>query len=177
MFSRDLLRALFAHMEWADAKVWEAVPAGDPPDDRLRHLLVHIHVVQRAFLYVWTTGPVREAFRKPEDFATLGDVRAWAQPYYREAHAFVDALTSERLPEPIAMPWAAQLAESLGRPPGVTTLADTCFQVTSHSTYHRGQVNVRLREIGVAPPLVDYIAWVWFGRPAPVWSANVAPGA
>ena len=37
----------------------------------------------------------------------------------------------------------------------------------SHSTYHRGQVNARLREIGAEPPLVDYIAWLWFDRPAP----------
>jgi uncharacterized damage-inducible protein DinB len=45
------------------------------------------------------------------------------------------------------------------------------IQVATHSTYHRGQVNARLREVGGEPPLVDYIAWIWFGRPAPEWSA------
>ena len=48
-------------------------------------------------------------------------------------------------------------------------MAETCLQVCSHSTYHRGQVNARLREIGAEPPLVDYIAWLWFERPAADW--------
>ena len=47
------------------------------------------------------------------------------------------------------------------------TLAETALQVAMHSTYHRGQVNARLRQIGGEPPLVDFIAWIWFGRPAP----------
>jgi uncharacterized damage-inducible protein DinB len=51
------------------------------------------------------------------------------------------------------------------------TLAETMLQVASHSTYHRGQVNARLRELAGEPPLVDYIAWIWFGRPAPEWNA------
>ena len=38
-----------------------------------------------------------------------------------------------------------------------------------HSTYHRGQVNVRLRELGGEPQLVDFIAWVWEGKPRAVW--------
>jgi uncharacterized damage-inducible protein DinB len=150
--------------------VWDAVPQDGEPDARLRFLLVHIHVVQRAFLHVWTERSLGEAFKEPEDFATLGEVRAWARPYYRDAHAFVDALTDDRLSNVLVMPWAAQLTETLGRPPGQTLVADTCFQVTSHSTYHRGQVNARLREIGKEPPLVDYIAWVWFGRPHPEWT-------
>jgi len=41
--------------------------------------------------------------------------------------------------------------------------------VALHSLYHRGQVNARLREVGGTPPLVDYIAWLWFGRPAAEW--------
>ncbi|HLG57803.1 MAG TPA: hypothetical protein VI485_20835 [Vicinamibacterales bacterium] len=42
--------------------------------------------------------------------------------------------------------------------------------MTSHSTYRRGQVNERFREVGGEPPLVDDIAWIWFGRPEPDWS-------
>ena len=32
-----------------------------------------------------------------------------------------------------------------------------------------GQINARLREIGGEPPLVDYIAWIWLGRPTVNW--------
>jgi uncharacterized damage-inducible protein DinB len=52
-----------------------------------------------------------------------------------------------------------------------TTVAETMLQVTFHSAYHRGQVSARLREVGVEPPLVDYIAWIWFGRPDAPWPA------
>ena len=67
------------------------------------------------------------------------------------------------------MPFVAEYERQMGRSFGVPTLAETMFQVTSHSTYHRGQVNARLREVGGQPPLVDYIAWIWFGRPDAEW--------
>jgi len=41
--------------------------------------------------------------------------------------------------------------------------------VASHSTYHRGQIATRIREIGGEPPLVDFLYWVWSGKPAPQW--------
>lgn len=167
MFSRELLGELYRHMEWADVTVWRAVLAHGSSDPRLRDWLVHLHLVQRAFLQVWTGRPVREVLRKPEEFASLDDVRAWSEPYYPEAHAFLSSVTADRLAAPLELPWAARLVESLGRTPEATSLGETCFQVASHSTYHRGQVNARLREIGGEPPLVDYIAWLWLGRPAP----------
>jgi uncharacterized damage-inducible protein DinB len=169
MFSAEMLTTLFRHMEWADAKVWAIVPAAGTPDEDLRWRLTHVHVVQRAFLHIWTNRPVAEAFRRPDEFTTLAEIRAWARPYYQEARAFVQTLNADRLAEAVHLPWAGELTTTLGRPPDAATLADTCFQVTSHSTYHRGQVNARLRQIGVEPPLVDYIAWVWLGRPAPEW--------
>jgi uncharacterized damage-inducible protein DinB len=67
------------------------------------------------------------------------------------------------------MPWASHVEKRIGRPPGLTTIVDTALQVVMHTTYHRGQVNARLRAIGGEPPLVDYIAWIWVGRPAPEW--------
>ena len=74
----------------------------------------------------------------------------------------------------VSMPWVKAFEAQLGRTLSTPTLGETIFQVTSHSTYHRGQVNARLREVGGEPPLVDYIAWIWFGRPEPDWSL---PGA
>jgi uncharacterized damage-inducible protein DinB len=44
------------------------------------------------------------------------------------------------------------------------------MQVISHSGYHRGQVNARLRAVDGKPTLVDYIAWIWFDRPTARWT-------
>jgi uncharacterized damage-inducible protein DinB len=170
MITIEFLRDLYAHMEWADARVWAAAPSATPPDDVLRNTLLHIHIVQRAFLYVWTNRPFMDAVRKPEDFNSLAEIRAWGQPYYAEARAFLETLDNGRLKEPIAMPWAAQVAKVIGREPATTLLGDTCFQAANHTTHHRGQVNSRLRIVGAEPPPVDYIFWVWLGRPAPEWT-------
>ena len=170
MITIEFVRDLFTHMEWADARIWTAVPQTSPPDARLRETLVHVHGVQRGFFLVWTGGPVMEAYRKADEFPTLADVRAWAQPYYRDARAFLKTVTTDQLAQRIVMPWSAQIAQSLGHEPGATSLGETCYQVASHTQHHRGQINTQLRALGVEPPYVDYIVWLWHGRPAPQWT-------
>ena len=168
-FSTAALRELFAHMEWADAAAWRAAltHANAAADDRLRDLLLHIHVVQRAFLHVWTDRPV--LLPKPDEFTDLAAVQRFGHPVYAELHTFVDAIGDQALGRPITMPWIVEYEQHTGRSFSTPSLAETMFQVASHSTYHRGQVNMRLRELGAEPPLVDYIAWVWFGKPHADW--------
>jgi uncharacterized damage-inducible protein DinB len=43
-----------------------------------------------------------------------------------------------------------------------------------HSSYHRGQVAQRLRELGEEPPLSDFIAWIWMDRPGADWGGDEA---
>lgn len=175
-FSISGLRQLIRHMEWADAEVWRAVlaheAAGD--DTRLRELLMHLHLVQRLFLIVWQKQPFDPSRGQPQ-FATAVDLRNWAQTYYADANRFLDTVDEVTLKTDVSMPWVKSFEAQLGRTFSTPTLGETIFQVTSHSTYHRGQVNARLREVGGQPPLVDYIAWIWFGRPAPNWTP--APAA
>jgi uncharacterized damage-inducible protein DinB len=163
------LRELYRHMEWADAKVWRAVLSHPPAltDTRLRDLLLHVHTVQRAFLHIWMGERIE--WRKGEEFPNLAAVQAWAHPVYARAFAFIDGPGAADVHRPILLPWAGQLTQRVGREPHHPTLAETIFQVTSHSTYHRGQINARLREVGGEPPLVDFIAWVWLGKPDPAW--------
>jgi uncharacterized damage-inducible protein DinB len=159
------LKELFRHMEWADAEVWRAVRAAPAAsaDEMLHKLLLHLHGVQRFFLEVWRDRPLAHA--DPAAVADLLRLHTWSQSYYGEASAFLHSLDEAALTRPVVMPWADEFARKRGMPPRRPTLAETIFQVTSHSTYHRGQVNARLRAVGGEPPLVDYIAWIWFGRP------------
>jgi uncharacterized damage-inducible protein DinB len=174
--SIDTLRELLQYTEWADATVWRAVMAheGARTDTRLRDLLVHLHMVQRLFLLVWRDQPIPSevtAFTAITDLVTL---QPRAVAYYPEARAFLDALDAGAMTRPITMPFVAEYEKQLGTTFGVPTLGETIFQVMHHSTYHRGQVNARLREVGAEPPLVDYIAWIWFRRPAAEWSPLVS---
>ena len=163
------LKGLVAHMQWADAQVWAAAlsnAAVGEEDHALRAKLSHAHGVQRAFLCVWQgVAVVRPPAEPPDLMTTL----ARARTYYEDLARFLDALDEGELARPTVMPWAKGFTEHLGREPSVTTLAETLTQVVMHSTYHRGQVNTRLRELGIEPALTDYIAWLWFGRPGPSW--------
>ena len=62
-----------------------------------------------------------------------------------------------------------------GREISATSQGETMLQVVSHGTHHRGQISTRLRELGVEPPLVDFIAWCWFGKPEADWPAETSP--
>jgi uncharacterized damage-inducible protein DinB len=163
----QILRELYDHMEWADATVWRAVlacPAAEG-DAALRRRLVHIHTVQRAFLSVWRGETPH--FR--ESFDSLRDVAEWGREYYAGVRPHVAAAGGAALDRIVVLPWAEQLSEVFGRKPDPTTLRDTMLQIPMHSIYHRGQVNTRLRELGGEPPLVDFIAWIWSGKPAAEW--------
>jgi uncharacterized damage-inducible protein DinB len=165
VFPVEALRELFAHMEWADRTVWAALLAHPPAvsDRRLRDLMLHVHNVQRSFLHMWTNGP--RVHPNPDEYPDLTTVHAWGRTVYPDIRAFVADVEPAALSRVIDMPWLAEFEAQTGRTFQRPTLAETMFQVTSHSTYHRGQANMRLRELGAEPPLVDYIAWIWFGRP------------
>lgn len=167
IFSKEAIRDLFHHMQWADEEVWRAVLTCEDAcvDATIQGLLLHLHVVQRAFLAVWKARQL--TFPDPSEFHSIAELHAWTATYYAEARAFLEAVDEDALSRRVMMPWANELAKELGRQPESPTMAETMVQVTSHSTYHRGQVNARLRAVGGQPPLVDYIAWIWYGRPSP----------
>ncbi|HVF89497.1 MAG TPA: DinB family protein [Blastocatellia bacterium] len=164
----DTLADLYRHMEWADATVWASVLASEAggTDAKLRDYLGHLHYVQRAFLRAWRGEPLDTPYPSFEDPKAL---LQWARAYYGEAFAMLETLNAEKISEPMIMPWAGMVEKRLGRKPDATTLGETLLQVALHSTYHRGQANARLRAVGGETPMVDYIAWVWAGRPAAAW--------
>ena len=169
MFSRNLLEDLYAHMEWADATLWHAIHSSPEAaaDTEVKNRLFHIHFTQYAFLEAWKGTPFKRM--KADDFASLAAVHVWMRPYYAGLKQFLLSLDDEKLNSPVSIPWAGYFGRQLGREVAETTLGETLFQVCSHSVHHRAQVNLQLRAHGGTPPLIDYIAWLWSGRPAPAW--------
>ncbi len=136
-------------------------------DSRMKKLLYHISSVQRAFFYVRTKQPL--VFPKETDFPELLDIAKWGYECYTQNNEYLNSLNENELKNIIEIPWAKRLEKIIGQKPEQATLAETMLQVTTHTAYHRGQVNSRLREIGGEPPMVDFIAWVWLGKPKAVW--------
>jgi uncharacterized damage-inducible protein DinB len=163
--------ALFQHAEWADALVWRAVLGLGGEDPELKEKLHHMHVVQSVYLAVWRAEPV--APPALETFASLAALREWGRRFYGDVFPYLSGLAPDAGPREVQLPWRDHLVERYGivRP---TTWAETALQVNLHSTYHRGQVNSRLRALGAGPPLTDFIVWIWMGRPAADWANPAA---
>lgn len=173
----DVYRDLYSYMEWADAALWRATLASDAArsDEKTRELLHHLHMVQRMFLAFWTgQSPMAIAQTKAHDFGQLLELKAWGQPYYAEVRGFLDTADAATLARPLVMPWVKQYEAQMGMTFKEPSIAETMFQVVNHTTHHRAQINSRLRSLGGNPPIVDYIAWVWFGRPAADWELSAA---
>ncbi len=163
----DLLR----HMEWADSRMWEAVlsHAEAANMDEMRERLQHIHFVQRAFLKVWRGEPLNPKAASFDDHQSL---LQWARTLYPEATSYVGALSAEDLERPVRMPWIEMFEQRMGQKAEDPSLGETVFQVAMHSAHHRGQVSTRLRQLGGEPPLLDFIVWVWLGKPEPAWPSD-----
>ncbi len=163
----DLLR----HMEWADALVWRAVFSSPvaTADAQLHERLYHVHVTQHAFLQVWREAATDLPAASALDREALA---RWAQDFYAEALPLATRFDEESLGRRVPDSLMSRAEERLGAGRGTPTIGDTVLQVLTHSTYHRGQINTRLRELGCEPPLTEYFVWVWAGKPAPAWPAG-----
>jgi uncharacterized damage-inducible protein DinB len=162
------VRELFAYTAWADASVWNAVlrePTASV-DGRLRDCLNHTHTVQGLFLKVWR-GSALDA--DPKDLPGLTSLLTTARSTHQQLATFLRELDEAALNEVVSLPWAGRFTELTGKEPALITMGDTLLQVVNHSTYHRGQANSRLRELGGTPPMTDFIAWVGLGKPGAVW--------
>lgn len=168
MTQKEILAELFRHMEWADAAVWKAVLAHPPAagDERVRALFYHLHVAQYSFARLWHGEPRETPY--PE-FTDAHPMMEWGRAWFPRAYAFLDAADDGTLAGPMVVPWSSMIVRRLGRPPAATTLGDTMLQAAMHSHYHLAQVNSRLKETGGKPPLVDYIGWIWYGKPKAEW--------
>jgi uncharacterized damage-inducible protein DinB len=143
---------LFAYSRWANARLLDAAARLTTADfirdlggsfGSVRGTLVHILSGERRWLQFWLDGsliaePDVDAF---PHVATLA--AAWTD-VDREREAFARSLTEDRL--------AAQISVR-GRS---YALGELIQHIANHSTYHRGQVALLLRQLRETPPATDY---------------------
>lgn len=161
---------LARHMAWADATVWAAILASPTArtDAAIRRTLHHIHLVQHIFLQAWTQQPV--VIRPDTEFGSAESLAAYGRAAHDGVPPFVAGVSADALAAEFREPWTGQFEAHWGRgPAAVHTLAESLLQVPLHTAHHRGQVCSRLRDLGSEPPTVDFIVWVWGGRPDATW--------
>jgi uncharacterized damage-inducible protein DinB len=158
----EFLNDLLAHMEWANAELfqaWSQSPARD--NEELRKRISHLSGVQAGFLAI---------FRGEEP----GGPRSGAPPTYDELLArarhshdglreYMKNLAPESLSGKVQITWFRD-------PPCIITLAEALVQVAMHAQHHRGQCMTRLKDFGGEPRNVDWIIWLWKQKPPAQWS-------
>lgn len=158
---------LFRHMEWADALTWRSVLESPSAisDQTIRERLHHIHLCQQAWLQIWLGEPV-----DPQAGASLGitALASWAREYHEGVGRYLESVQESDLEGHIAVPG---MSKEYLQP----SLWETLLQIAAHSTYHRGQVSLRLREMGGEPPQTDFITWVVQGKPKAGWPNGAEP--
>jgi uncharacterized damage-inducible protein DinB len=170
--TREDVTRLFDHMEWADSAIWNTVLATEAArsDAAVMARLHHVHLVQRIYLQMWLGKPDRG--RELETFTDLAEVYEWARHYYRECRAFVATVDANALAAHVQFPWAEELVKWFGEA-RTATVQETILQVVMHTSHHRGQLCTMIRGHGGEPPLVDFIGWIWMGKPDAAWQAPV----
>jgi uncharacterized damage-inducible protein DinB len=156
----EFLRELLAHAEWANAvffHTWGKSPARE--HEELRRRVAHIVGVQQGFLSVLQG----EAPQFPPDAPPSYDaLRAAAQRGHLGLREFAAALDQQGMSRSVRIPWFPD-------PPCVISVGEALVQVAMHTQHHRGQCMTRLKDFGGEPKNVDWIIWLWKGKPSARW--------
>jgi uncharacterized damage-inducible protein DinB len=154
------IQLLFEYDTWADLKLLEVIAAltGDQYKKDLHSsfggiqgTLLHILSVNRVWLYRWR-GKEPEPL-KIENFPAMEVVKKQWDTYQCEISNFLQSLTEEKLNTPL------QYSDFKGN----TYAQPLCQQMqhkVNHSSYHRGQLVVMLRQLGAAVVSTDLITYI-----------------
>ena len=157
----EYVRDLLAHCEWANAvffHAWDKSPARDY--EEMRRRVGHLVGVQAGFLAVLrgdTPGGPKDG--PPPEFDAL---KARAQASHAGLRELAIDLDLVGLSRTVRIPWFPD-------PPCVIRVDEALVQVAMHSQHHRGQLMTRLKDFGGEPKNVDWIIWLWKGRPQARW--------
>ncbi|MDQ2666197.1 MAG: DinB family protein [Gemmatimonadota bacterium] len=156
MESRDLIRQLFAHSTWADAALFAAVRECGQASEPWREY-THILGAEEVWLARMERRPSAVVVWPS---LTVTDAESLRSGLIAGYDTFIATLDEASLSTPM------EYRTSAGQPFN-TPVRDMLLQVLLHGQYHRGKINLLLRQdVDRAAP-VDYIRFVR-GVPAAV---------
>ncbi len=145
----DYLIRRFHYNDWANARQLRVLPQVIESQPKVLAIMTHTIMTQRLWLHrvtgrgekpaLWEPVPVPELIRLSSDSTT-----DWIR--------YLGSLTDEEMDRLIAY-------HNFKGIPYQNSIRDISAHVISHSSHHRGQVNLLIRMAGLEPPLVDYIAF------------------
>jgi uncharacterized damage-inducible protein DinB len=146
----EQLRRLWAHAEWADGLLLATLEQQpNPPAEALREY-AHILGAEETWLSrLEGRAPRAAVWPEPEPEA-VGELARSVRAGYG---AYLTSLAESELDRGVAYVNSAGLAFT-------TPAVDILLQVMLHGQYHRGKINLLLRQAGLAAAPVDFISFV-----------------
>lgn len=143
------VRQLWAHIAWADETLLRALEAGPPSPEILRE---YAHILGAD--EIWLARLEQRASRTPVwPSLPLDEIKTLAQTLHQDYRSFLSTLNQQRLEQVIAYTNTAGNSFE-------NSIRDILIHVALHAQYHRGKVNLLLRQAGMAPASTDYIAFL-----------------
>lgn len=151
MNTRDV-HILFTYNQWANRRLLAAASHLAPADftrdlgasfGSVRGTLLHILWGERRWLQFWLDGSfIPDAV--PDEFPDTATLETQWSNLDEDRLAFAANLSD------------SHLADHLNVRGQEFTLGELIQHIVNHSTYHRGQVVLLLRQLGQTPPATDY---------------------
>jgi uncharacterized damage-inducible protein DinB len=154
------IQLLFEYDTWADLKLLEVIAmlTGDQYKrdmhssfGGIQGTLVHILSANRVWLYRWIGKESKPL--KVENFPAMEDVKKEWEAYQHEISNLLQSITEEKLNAPL------QYSDFKGN----TYTQPLCQQMqhkVNHSSYHRGQLVMMLRQLETAVVSTDLITYI-----------------
>jgi len=170
--TREDIQLLYEYDRWANNRVLQAASAlSDEAFTRdldgsfrsVRDTLVHIIGGEWIWLAYWRTPPhspaeltnlktKRDALFSPQAFHDVAEVRSKWSEVEKEQTDFVDQVTDELLKKMLPFRTTQVSLEHLMQ------------HMANHSTYHRGQVALMMRQLSSEPAATDFHVFLVEGR-------------
>lgn len=162
------IRDLLGYTEWATARLVEALHAlpdaarrrrDDSAFGSVHGTLTHLIAAEWVWLERWQG---RSPATPPPwvGDARFDELRARLEAIEVARAGYVQGLAAHALDAPI--PYRLFNGQESASPIGPLVR-----HVVNHSSYHRGQLAMRIRQLGDQPPATDYIVWHRFPAPRP----------
>jgi uncharacterized damage-inducible protein DinB len=182
--TNDDIQLLYEYDRWANSRVLQAASTLSAEEftrdlggsfRSVRDTLVHIVGSESTWLTYWIEPSPSSAFLtdlwtrhdalfNPAAFPDLAAVRRkWAE-VEKEQIEFVNRVTQQSLGESLGQSPGQPLTRML--PVGKTqiSLAHLMQHLANHSTYHRGQVALMMRQLAAEPLATDFAMFLMEGR-------------
>ena len=160
MDAPEAFRRMWDHAAWADELLLSALAAMHPPPALAWREYAHVLGAESVWLDRLLRRPARYAVW-PE--LSVAEASALAASLRAEYSAYVAGLSTDALNERV--PYVNSAGQSFETP-----VSDMLLQVALHGQYHRGKINLMLRQGGLPPTPTDYIS---FARGVPAATTQV----